>query len=35
MPYNTLPFKGLAILLVEDEPLIALDVTTTLEDAGV
>lgn len=34
MPHNSLPLKGFAILLVEDEPLIALDICMTLEDAG-
>jgi DNA-binding response OmpR family regulator len=34
MSHNTPSLKGYAILVVEDEPLIALDITTTLEDAG-
>lgn len=34
MPHNTMPLEGFAILLVEDEPLIALDLAITLEDAG-
>ncbi len=34
MSHNTPSLEGYTILVVEDEPLIALDVATTLEDAG-
>lgn len=34
MPFDIMPFVGFTILVVEDEPLIALDIATTLEDAG-
>ena len=34
MPNDTLPLDGFTILVVEDDPLIALDVATTLADAG-
>lgn len=34
MEYHALPLKGLPILVVEDDPLIALDVSMTLEDVG-
>ena len=33
-PAAPAPLAGLVVLLVEDEPLIALDVVCTLEDAG-
>lgn len=34
MTHDTLPLEGFTILVVEDEPLIALDIATILEDAG-
>lgn len=34
MPQDTLPLTGVTILVFEDEPLIAMDIVTTLEDAG-
>jgi DNA-binding response OmpR family regulator len=34
MSHAAQPLRGFAILVVEDDPLIALDLATTLEDAG-